>query len=51
MVHPMEPACVGYIPGSPEIQMSPYVGQGDLFRALKVELYYTDLISISLLMQ
>ena len=41
---PMGPACVGYIPGPPENQIPPYVGQDDLFGALEVKLGHIDLI-------
>ena len=51
MVHPMGPACVGYIPGPPENQVPPQVGQDDLYGALEVELGHTDLIRIFSLMQ
>ena len=44
MKHSVEPACVGYIPGPPENQIPPEVGQDDLFGALEVELGHTDLI-------
>ena len=30
----MGPACVGYTPGPPDNQMTPWVGWGDLFGAL-----------------
>ena len=51
MVHPMGPACAAFIPGPPENQMPPKVGQDDLFEASEVELDHTDLIRISSLMQ
>ena len=44
IIHPMGPACVRYIPGPPEDQIPPYVGQDDLFGALEVELGHADLI-------
>ena len=50
MIHPMRPVCVGYIPGPPENQIPPQVGQDDLFGALEVELDHTDHIRISSLM-
>ena len=36
MNHSMEPVYVGYTPGPPENQIPPYIGQNDLFGALKV---------------
>ena len=51
MTHPMGSACIGYIPGHPENQMLPYVGQYDLFGALEMELGHADLIRNSWLMQ
>ena len=47
----MELACIEYIPGPPENQMPPEVGQDDLFGALEVELGHANLIRISSLMQ
>ena len=47
----MGPACVGCTPGPPENQMSPKVGQDDLFGALEVELGHVDLIRNFSLMQ
>ena len=44
MNHPMEPACVRYIPGPPEKQILPKVVQNDLFGALKAKLGLVDLI-------
>ena len=47
----MEPAYVGYIPGPPENQIPPEVGQDDLFGAMEVELDHIDLIRNSSCMQ
>ena len=51
LVLPMEPVCVRYIPGPPENQIPPEVGQDDLFGTLEVEIGHTDLIRNFLLMQ
>ena len=44
MKHPMGPVGVGYTLGPPENQITPKVGQDDLFGALEVKLGHTDLI-------
>ena len=51
MKHPMEPVCVGYIPGTPENQIPPYAGQDDLFGALELKLGSVNLTRNFLLMQ
>ena len=49
--HPMEPADVGYIPGSLENEILPQVGQDDLCVALEVKLSHINLIRNILPMQ
>ena len=47
----MGPTCIGYTSGPPENQISPQVGQDDLFGVLDVELGHADLIRNFLLIQ